>query len=170
LVVEDPAEMIPIGKHFGLMRQIGAAGIDQIEAGQPILARDLLRSQMLFHRHRIIGAAFDGRVIADDDAFTPGDPADAGDQAGAMNGVLVHLVRRQRRQFQERRPGIDQRHHALPRQEFAAGEMPLTCARRTTFGGLGAPAFKFRDQLPHGRLIGAEFLRLAVDLGGDCGH
>ena len=69
LIVEDAAEMLAVGKHLGLMRQVGAAGIDQIDAGQPVLARDLLRAQMLLHRHRIIGAAFDGGIVADDDAF-----------------------------------------------------------------------------------------------------
>ncbi len=34
LVVEDPAEMLLVGKNLGLKRQIRAAGIDQIDAGQ----------------------------------------------------------------------------------------------------------------------------------------
>ena len=34
LIVEDAAEMLAVGKHLGLMRQIGAAGIDEIDAGQ----------------------------------------------------------------------------------------------------------------------------------------
>ena len=33
LVVEDAAEMITVGKNFCLLRQVGAARIDQIEAG-----------------------------------------------------------------------------------------------------------------------------------------
>ena len=69
LVVEDAAEMLAVGKHLVLRRQKRAAGIDQIEAGQPVLARDLLRPQMLFDRHREIGAALDRRVVGDDDAF-----------------------------------------------------------------------------------------------------
>ena len=89
--------MLAIGKDFGLMRQVGAAGIDEINAGQPVLARNLLGAQMLLHRHRIVGAAFDRRVVANDNAFAPRHPANAGDQAGAMNGVLVHVVRGERR-------------------------------------------------------------------------
>ena len=38
LVVEDPAEMLPVGKHLGLRRQIGAAGIDEVDARQAVLA------------------------------------------------------------------------------------------------------------------------------------
>ena len=66
LIVEDAAEMLAVGKHFGLMRQIGAAGIDQIDAGQTVLRRDFLRAQVLLHRHRIIGAALDRRIVGDD--------------------------------------------------------------------------------------------------------
>ena len=95
LIVEDAAEMLAVGEHFGLMRQVGAAGIDQINAGQAVLARDLLGAQMLLHRHRIIGAALDRGIVADDDAFAPGDAADAGDDARGMDGV-AHTCRTRR--------------------------------------------------------------------------
>ena len=97
LIVEDAAEMLAVGKHFGLMRQVGAAGIDQIDARQPVLARDLLCAQMLLHRHRIIGAAFDGGIVADDHAFAPGHAADAGDKTSAMDGIVVHAAGGERR-------------------------------------------------------------------------
>ena len=54
LVEEDPAEMLAVGKDFGLVRQIGPARVDQIDAGQTVLRRDLLGAQMLLHRHRIV--------------------------------------------------------------------------------------------------------------------
>ena len=38
LVEEDPAEVIAIGEDVGLQRQERAAGIDQVDAGQPVLA------------------------------------------------------------------------------------------------------------------------------------
>ena len=40
-------------------------------------------------------------IVADDDAFAAGDAADAGDDAGAMDGVVVHAVGGERRQFEE---------------------------------------------------------------------
>ena len=43
---------------------------------------DLLGPQVLLHRDRVVGAAFDGGVVGDDHALAPGDPADAGDDAG----------------------------------------------------------------------------------------
>ena len=69
LVEEDAAEMVAVGKDLGLVRQVGAAAIDQIDAGQPVLLRDLLRAQMLLHRHREIGAALHRGVVGDDHHF-----------------------------------------------------------------------------------------------------
>ncbi len=68
------------GKDLVLLRQEGAAGIDHVDAGQIVLPRDVLRAQMFFHRHRIIGAALDGGIVGDNDAFAARDPADAGDR------------------------------------------------------------------------------------------
>ena len=82
LVEEDPAEVLAVGKDLVLARQEGAAGIDQVDAGQAVLQRDLLRPQMLLDRHRVVGAALHRRVVGDDHAFLPRDPADAGDHPG----------------------------------------------------------------------------------------
>ena len=69
LVVEDAAEMLAIGKHFVLARQERAARIDEIDARQRVLERDLLRAQMLLDGDRVVGAALDGRIVGDDDAL-----------------------------------------------------------------------------------------------------
>src|SRR3546814_5401036 len=42
-----------------------AAGVDRVHAGQVVLARDLLRAQVLLHRHREVGAALDRGVVGD---------------------------------------------------------------------------------------------------------
>ena len=141
LIVEDAAEMLAVGKHLGPLRQVRAAGIDQIDAGQPVLARDLLRAQMLLHGHRIVGAALDGGVVAHDHAFAPFDAADAGDDAGGVDRVLVHAVRGERRQLEERRAGIDQPQDPFARQKLAARGMALARPLRPAERGLarGAP-------------------------------
>ena len=127
LVVEDAAEMLAIGKDLVLQRQEGAAGIDQIDARQMVVARDLLRAQVLLHRDRIIGAALDGGVVGDDDAVAPAHAADAGDDAGAR--------RRRRRTCRARRaataPGTGCRDRAAPR----CGRAPAACR-----AWCGAPA------------------------------
>ena len=97
LVVEDAAEVFAVGEHLVLPRQERAAGVDQVDARQPVLRRDLLCAQMLLDRDRVVRAALDRRVVGHDHAFAAGHPADAGDHPGAGAFVVVHAVGGQRR-------------------------------------------------------------------------
>ena len=130
LIVEDAAEVVAVGKNLVLQRQERAAGIDQIDAGQMVLARDLLRAQMLLHRHRIVGAALDGGVVGDDHALAPADAADAGDDARRRHVAAIHAVRGERRQLEKRRAGIEQQVDALARQQLAARQCAALRAPR----------------------------------------
>jgi len=112
--------VIAVRKHFVLQRQKRAARVDQIDAGQAILQRDFLRTQMLLYRHRKIRAAFDRRIIRDDDDFDTVHAADAGNDARAGRGSVVHAVRSERRELEKRRTWVEQRANALARQQFAA--------------------------------------------------
>ncbi len=121
LVVEDAAEVLAVGEHLVLARQERAAGVDQIDARQPVLPRDLLGTQVLLDGDRVVGAALDRGVVGDDHAFAPGDPADAGDHARAGALVVVHAVGGQRRQFQKRAARVEQPVHAVARQAACRG-------------------------------------------------
>src|SRR3546814_8820549 len=50
LIVENPPEMVAVGKDLRLVRQVRAARIHQIDAWQTVLLGDLLRAEMLLHR------------------------------------------------------------------------------------------------------------------------
>ena len=123
LVVEDPPEMLAVGKHLVLARQEGAAGVDEVDARQPILQRDLLCAQVLLDRHRVVGAALDRRVVGDDHALAPGHPADPGDDPGSRGLVVVHTGGGQRRQLQERAARIEQAIHPFAGQQLAAADV-----------------------------------------------
>ncbi len=77
LVVEDPAEVIAVREDLGLERQERAARVDEVDARQPVLERDLLGPQVLLDRHRVVGAALDRGVVGDDHAGRPLDATDA---------------------------------------------------------------------------------------------
>ena len=47
LIVEDASKVVAVGEHLRLPRQVGAPAVDEIEAGQPALLRDLLQPQVL---------------------------------------------------------------------------------------------------------------------------
>ena len=145
--------MLAIGKDVGLMRQIGAAGIDEIDAGQPVLQRDLLRPQMLFDRHRIIGAALDGGIVGDDHRLAAGDAADAGDEPGAVDVAFVHAVGGERAHLQERRARIEPSGDALARHQLAAREMPLARLFPAAFGRRRAAALEIVERLHPARLV-----------------
>ena len=155
LVEEDAAEMLAVREDLVLHRQERAAGIDQVDAGQAVLPRDLLRAQMLLHRDREIRAALHRGVVGDDDAFAAGDAADAGDDAGRRHLVVVHAVGGKLRQFQERRAGIDQSGDPIARQQLAACEVPL--ARRL------AAALRASRRSRAGRRPGAHASALAAN-------
>ena len=53
LVVEDAAEVFAVRKHLGLQRQERAARVDEIDARQPVVERDLLRADVLLHGERV---------------------------------------------------------------------------------------------------------------------
>ncbi len=125
LVVEDAAEVLAVGEHLVLPRQERPAGVDQVQARQLVLQRDLLGPQMLLHRHRVVGAALDGGVVGDDHALAAGHPSDAGDHPGTGALVVVHAVRGQRRDLEECAAGIEQGVDALAGQQLPAGDVPF---------------------------------------------
>ena len=61
-------KVIAVGKHVILHRQVGASGIHEVNAGQAVLLRNLLCTKMLANGQRVIGAAFDGCVVRDNQA------------------------------------------------------------------------------------------------------
>ncbi len=106
-------------------------------------------------------------VVADDHAFAALDAADAGDQAGAMDVVVIHAVGGERRQFEERRAGIEQPHDAVARQQLAARHVALADARRAAGRRFGAARLQFIGKRAHARGVGGKLRRAGVDIGCD---
>ena len=129
LVVEDAAEVLAVGEHLGLQRQERAARVDEIDARQAIVERDLLGPDVLLDRERIVGAALDRRIVGDDDHIAPRDAPDAGDQAGGRGVVVVDVPRGERRELEKRRVGIEQLVDAFANRELALRAMPFQVLR-----------------------------------------
>ncbi|MNS72636.1 hypothetical protein D3C72_1060550 [compost metagenome] len=162
--------MVAVREDIVLIGQVGAARIDQIDARQVVLFGNLLRAHVLLDRDRVVGAALDRGVVADDHAFLAGHPADAGDDAGARRGVVVHLVRGQLRQLQERRARIEQLLHAVARQQLAAPQVLGAGFLAAAFGQFGDAGLEVRHQCLHGLGIGLEGFRACVQFGFQRGH
>ncbi len=175
LVEEDAAEVLAVREHVVLVRQVRAAAVDQVDARQPVLQRDLLRAQVLLHRHRVVGAALHGRVVADDDALDARDAADAGDQAGARRRVAavllgVHAERGERRDLEERRVGVEQHLDPFARQQLAARDVLRARRIAAALRDLREAGIEVVDQRAHRRRIGLEVVGTRGELGGDRGH
>ena len=170
LVVEDPAEVVAVGEHVDLVGQVRPARVDEVDARQVVLARDLLRAQVLLHRQRVVRAALDRRVVADDHAFAAGDAADAGDDARGGDRAVVHPVRGQLRELEERRAGIEQRAHALARQQLAAGDVLRARGLAAALLDLRHLGPEVGDQRRHRVAVLRERRVARVELGFDDGH
>ena len=131
LVEEDAPEVVAVGEDLVLHRQERAAGVDEVDARQPVLEGDLLRAQVLLHRQRVVRAALDGGVVADDHHLAPVDETDAGDDAGGRGIPAVQALGGQRRDLEERAALVEQPRDAVARQQLAAGDVAGA-------GGVGA--------------------------------
>ena len=75
LVIEDATEMLAVRKHLVLRRKKGTAALHEVDTRKPVLASDLLRSQMLLHRDRVVGAALHRGIVGNDDTLAADSPA-----------------------------------------------------------------------------------------------
>ena len=137
--------MLFVRKNLALQRQKRAARVNQIETGQVVVEGDLLSAEMLLHGHRKVGAALDGRIVGDDHHLAPADPADPGDDPRPRAGPVVHPIRRQRRQLQKGRRGIEHPLDPLPHREFAPCPAPRLGRLAAAGRGPGEPPFEFGD-------------------------
>ena len=123
---------------------------------------------MLLHRHRIVGAALDGGIVGDDDAFAAADAADPGDQARGMDVAAIETMRGERRQLEERRAGIEQQIDAVAREQLAACDVARPRLLAAALHGSVERGTEIRDQTFHRRGVRGELGRLRID--GGCGH
>ena len=84
----EVAEALPAGdEDLGLVGEVGAARLDEVDQREAVLPGDLHRPQRLRHGRRRARAAADGRVVGDDHALGVLDDTDAGEHAGADGEV-----------------------------------------------------------------------------------
>ena len=139
------------------MRQVRAAAIDQIDTWQVIFEGHFLRAQMLLHRHREIGAALHCRIIADDQAFAPLNPADPRDQACAGGFVIIHAIGGQRTDFEKGGARVQQAFDSFTRQQFSALYMAFARRFRASDGGISGFFLQFGKKRLHGGFVGGKF-------------
>ncbi len=163
LVVEDATEVVAVGEDLVLQRQVGAARVDQVDAGQAVGLGDLLGAQMLLDGDGEVGAALDRGVVGDNQALAPGDTADAGDQAGGGSGAVVHVPGSQLRQLQKWCAGVEQLFDAFARQQLAAVPVALTGLVAATLAHPVDLVAQIVDEVVHLLDIFAEDFGIRID-------
>ena len=154
LVEEDPAEVLAVGEDVVLHRQERAPGVDEVDAGQVIVARDRLCAQVLLDGHRVVGAALDGGVVGDDHHLAALDTADAGDDAGGGHRVVltrsaVHAIGSERAQLEERAARVEQAVDPIPHQELATTGVLGSGTLRATLAHECQPLAQVVDEVAH---------------------
>ncbi|MNO73340.1 hypothetical protein D3C76_643030 [compost metagenome] len=156
LVEENSSEVLAVREHFILTRQVGAAGVHQIDARQTVLLGDGLGAQVLFHRQRVIRTTFDRGVVGDNHALDAFHTADPGNYASSGDVFAIHLVRRQLADLQKRRTRIEQAVDALARQQFAPRGVAFLSLRAATLRDLREQGVQGVDLFEHRRAVGGE--------------
>ena len=80
---------------------------------------------MFLDRYRIVGAAFDRRVVGQEDHLFPVHHADAGHDTGRCYLAIVHFPCCQGTQLEERGVGVHQSVDPLPGQQLASAAVQL---------------------------------------------
>ncbi len=170
LVEENSAEVFAVREHFILARQVGTAGIHQVDAWQAILLGDSLSTEVLFNGERVVAAAFYRGVVCNDHAFDALDSTDTGNHAGGSDVLAIHLVGGQWRDLEKGRARVEEGVDAVTHQQLAASDMALLGLLITAFADLAEQRAEAFHLLEHGVAVGGEFGRAGVDLGVQDGH
>ena len=120
LAMKRISEMVAVGEHPVLFRQIGPAAIHQIKAGHTVLFGDLLRAQVFFHCLVEKAAALDGSIIGDDNHMLALHKADTGNDSGRGDLIVILAPGGKWRQFQKGRARVDQSVDPVAHQMLSA--------------------------------------------------
>jgi len=170
LVEEDAPEMVAVGEHLVLVGQVGAAGIDQIDAGEMVLHGDFLGPQVLLHGDGVVRSALHRGVVAHDHAVRARHAADPGDHAGPRHLAAVHVPGRELADLEERGARIEQALHPVAGQQFAAHHMTVAGLLAAALFHDGAVVRQRRDQAVHAFPVFLEGRVAGVDPGFELGH
>ena len=165
LVIEDPAEVVPVRERPRLVGKEDAADVDEIDARQAVLHGDLLGPDVLLDRHREISPALDRRVVGHHQHLAAVDDADPGDHPGPGRLVVVHPVGGEGAELEERRPPVEEPVQPLADEELFPGLVELSGLGRPACLDLGQPLPVFGHDPGHGLEIVLVVLAPGIDLG-----
>ena len=170
LVEEDAPEVLAVGEHLRLHGEVGASGIDEVDARQPVLEGDLLRPQVLLDGNGEIRAALHGGVVGDHHHLAAAHPSDAGDEPRPRGPVVVQAPRGQRRQLEEGGVGVEEPGEPFAHRQLALLGVPPRRRLAAALPGPRPPGLEVALERLHRAQVGAELLAAGVDAGRQDAH
>src|SRR5688572_339785 len=162
--------MLAIREHLVLQWQERAARVDEVDAGQAILERDLLRAQVLLDRDRVVSTALDRRIVRDHEELAAVDAADSRHEPRGGRIVAVEAVGGERRDLEKGTAGVEQGLDALARQELAARHMLGARGLATAGRRERLASFQLGDERRHVRRVVAELGAAGIHARRDARH
>ncbi len=160
--------LAPDDEDLGLVGEVSAARLDQIDQGKPVLPGDVHDAKGLGHRVTVHRSGLAGWVVGEDGAFDALDHPDPGHHVGAE--VLVGSPGSQGGKLEERGIPVEEELYAFPGQELSPVPMALDVLLATTLPGLLHELLELGELLFHGGPIDPVFLGPRVQLGGENLH
>lgn len=178
LVVEDAAEVVAVGEDIGLVGEVGAAGVDHVDAAVASLVLDLghvfqirvslreivllrngLCAEMLLHGDGVVRSSLDSAIVRNNHARHTLNHTNTRDNTTSRHFSLrVQLISSHRTQFKERRARIDQCRHTIAGQHLIPLQVLLPRLLRPALLNLGREVLHLVHERRHGAVV-LEILR-----------
>lgn len=150
-----------------LGRQVGATGLDEADAGQPVGERDLVGAQGLLQGPRVTGSATHRRIVRGDQALDALDYPDPRDEGGT-DGVVAAPGREG--EFEEGGIGVEKQLDTFAGEQLAAFAVPLDVLLTTARERLGVLGVERVELAEHGLAVSGEVGTADVQGRGENGH
>ena len=124
--------MANVWEHFVLHGQECTTRVNEVDTRKMILMSNRLRTDVLLDRHWVIGTALDGCIVGYEENFPAVNTADTGDNACGVSTAIVQIVCSEWREFEERRPRIDDALNTFTCKHFVTTSMTFNVLLATT--------------------------------------
>ncbi len=146
-----------------LVGEVGAGALDQADADEVVLLRDLRQPARLLQAHRRHGAALHGRFARDHQALDAAHETDPADDR-RPGRLALHTVAGEGSDLEEVRVAIEEPLDALARQELPARAVTLDVLLATAGLRLTERRLELRERGGRFLAVGHERLTARVDL------
>ena len=171
VIAEYAAKVVGIGEYVFLQRQKNAGGIDEIQNGNAVFDRDVLRADHFLGGHRKERARFYGGVVRNDHHQATGHATGADDGSSGRRAApfLVHFVCGVEPEFEKLRFGINQECDSFAGSEAVLLVLGFDGFCAAAFADAAFFVFDFGEAINHLPAIGLKSRGFRINVRFDDG-